>query len=138
MTLAILLGAELDEFLGLVFLAEQLADDAHARLGVFHRLFAEVDIDQRDADLAEFFDIASFFRRGLGIDIHDDDVGLQRDRLLDVECAVLHAAKGRQLGDVRDISRDRPRSFRDRPSCKSSRQPTIRLNGSSRSSAATK
>ncbi|MNY08043.1 hypothetical protein D3C86_1408730 [compost metagenome] len=93
-------GAELDEVLGDLFLAGQLAHEAHARLGIFHRLFAEIDVNQRNADLGELFDIACFFGRRLGVDIHQDHVRLQRNGLLDVEGAVLHAAESRQLGNL--------------------------------------
>ena len=96
-----LLGAVFDEVLGDLLLAEELADQPHRRLGVFERLLAEVDIDHGDPDRGQFLDQPGLVAGDLGLDVHEQHVGLQRDRLLDVEGAFLHAAEGRQLGDLR-------------------------------------
>ena len=95
-----LLVAKIDEGLGALFLAEQLAEQAHGRLGVLHRVVAEVDVHHRDAQRVELLDVARIFGGVLRLDIEDDHVRSLGDGLLDVEGAVFKAAEGGDLGDA--------------------------------------
>lgn len=68
---------------------------------MFERLFAEIDIDDGNADLGQLFLIPGLIRGLLGLKVHDHDIGVQRNGLFDVECALLEAAKGRDVLHLR-------------------------------------
>ena len=94
-----LLVAKRNEILGPLLFAEQLAEQAHGRLGVGHRLVAKVHVHHRDAQGIELLDIARILGGMLRLDIEDDHVGALRDGLLDIEGAVFKTAEGGDLGD---------------------------------------
>ncbi|MNI30561.1 hypothetical protein D3C73_844130 [compost metagenome] len=99
-----LLVAERDERFGALLLAEQLAEQAHGRLGVLHRVVAKVDVHHGNAQGVELLDVARIFGRVLGLDIEDNHIGALRDRLLDVEGAVFKPAEGGDVGNARKLA----------------------------------
>lgn len=95
---------KVEECLGARFLAEQLAEQAHGRFGVVHRVVAKIDIDHWNTQGVEFLDVASVFSGMLGFDVENDHVRLLGDRLLDVERAVFKAAEGGNLPNVGEFA----------------------------------